>query len=71
MYVVFSVKGRTNKEETDLISAQADGLGFCWQDRVIEIEIPDPTRAELQVRDLLCWATCRPPASEVQKPNSQ
>lgn len=65
MYVVFSVKGRPDKEKTDIISAQADGFTFCWQDRVIEIEIPDPTRAELQVRDLLCWAVYRPPASKV------
>ena len=50
MYVVFSVSGRAEKEKTAVIVAQKDEACVSWKDSIIEIEIPDPTKAEVLVR---------------------
>lgn len=49
LYVVFSVKGRAEKEKTGVIATHKE-VCTSWKDSVLEIEIPNPTKAELSVK---------------------
>lgn len=49
LYVVFSVRDRPALDKTSCISVEKNDSCVSWKDSVLEIEIQDPTKAELLV----------------------
>lgn len=46
LYIFFSVKGHVDKHKAHTVTSQGS---FSWNEHTIEIEIPDPIHASLEV----------------------
>ena len=50
LYLVFSVKGHVDKQKAHTVASQGS---FSWGEKTIDIDIPDPIHASLEVHLLL------------------